>query len=130
MSGRCGGLVKIFPPVDLESVLALATEFRQRHPDTVCLLLYSCAQPDSADGLCRIWGRGRWRQVCDGLIVVDMPFEESQLRQPLANLPLEFVQLVAPTTSADRMATTLANRPRPGLRDCGGGGNGRKNCGD
>jgi tryptophan synthase alpha chain len=66
----------------------------------------------------------------DGLIVVDMPFEESQLRQPLANLPLEFVQLVAPTTSADRMATTLANRPRPGLRDCGGGGNGRKNCGD
>jgi len=104
LRGRAG---QNTPPVDLQSVLALAADFRQRHPDTV-LLLYSYLNPILQMGFAEFGARAVAAGV-DGLIVVDMPFEESQLRQPLANLPLEFVQLVAPPTSANRMATTLAN---------------------
>jgi tryptophan synthase alpha chain len=104
LRGRAG---QNTPPVDLQSVLALAADFRQRHPDTV-LLLYSYLNPILQMGFAEFGVRAVAAGV-DGLIVVDMPFEESQLRQSLANLPLEFVQLVAPTTSANRMATTLAN---------------------
>ncbi|MBM3602178.1 MAG: tryptophan synthase subunit alpha [Alphaproteobacteria bacterium] len=104
LRGRAGQNI---PPVDLQAVLDLAAEFRQQHPDTV-LLLYSYLNPILQMGFADFGARAVVAGV-DGLIIVDMPFEESALRQPLANLPLEFVQLVAPTTPTARMANTLAN---------------------
>jgi tryptophan synthase alpha chain len=94
-------------PIDLASLFALAKDFRSTHPDTP-LVLYSYLNPILQHGMER-FGADALAAGIDGLIIVDLPVEEASLLEPLAKLPLDFAQLVAPTTPADRLAKLLTH---------------------
>ncbi len=92
---------------NLRRILAMVRRLRRDFP-AAPMILFSYANPLLAYG---------YEQLCrdaaaagvDGLLAVDLPFEESEeLRRWMRPLGLQFVQLIAPTTPAARMRRILA----------------------
>ncbi|MBU4212975.1 MAG: tryptophan synthase subunit alpha, partial [Verrucomicrobia bacterium] len=92
--------------VNLKQILALAARLRRSFKTP--MILFSYANPlfrYGYDALCRDAARAG----IDGLLVVDLPFEESaELRAPMKRHGLLFIQLIAPTTSPERARRLLA----------------------
>ena len=92
---------------NLKQILAMATRLRRSFKKTP-MILFSYANPLFRYGynaLCRDAARAG----IDGLLVVDLPFEESaELRTPMKRHKLLFIQLIAPTTSPERARRLLA----------------------
>lgn len=91
---------------NLKQILALAARLRRSFNTPI--ILFSYANPlfrYGYDALCRDAARAG----IDGLLVVDLPFEESaELRTPMKRHGLLFIQLIAPTTSPERARRLLA----------------------
>jgi tryptophan synthase alpha chain len=91
----------------LAGTLAIAAEFRQRHPD-IPLILMGYYNP------IYIYGNDRFIKDAlaagvDGLIIVDLPPEEDgELCLPAKAAGLRFVRLVTPTSDDQRLPTILA----------------------
>lgn len=91
---------------NLKQILALAARLRRSFKTP--MILFSYANPlfrYGYDALCRDAARAG----LDGLLVVDLPYEESaELRAPMKRHGLLFIQLIAPTTSPERARRLLA----------------------
>jgi tryptophan synthase alpha chain len=91
---------------NLKKILAMAARLR-RSFDTP-MILFSYANPlfrYGYEALCRDAARAG----LDGLLVVDLPYEEAdELLVPMKKHGLLFIQLIAPTTSLDRARRLLA----------------------
>lgn len=91
----------------MADVLALATEFRQEHPDTP-LILMGYANPVHHMGW-HEFARSASQAGADGAIIVDLPPEESsELETALADHDMALIRLVAPTTHGDRLEKVLS----------------------
>ncbi|MFA5343942.1 MAG: tryptophan synthase subunit alpha [Kiritimatiellia bacterium] len=92
--------------VNLKQILAMAARLRRSFKAP--MILFSYANPlfrYGYDALCR----DAKRAGIDGLLVVDLPFEEAdELRAPMKRHGLLFIQLIAPTTSPERARRLLA----------------------
>ena len=92
--------------VNLRQILALAARLRRSFKTP--MILFSYANPLFQYGYDKL-GRDAERAGIDGLLVVDLPFEESaELRAPMKRHGLLFIQLIAPTTSPERARRLLA----------------------
>lgn len=91
---------------NLKQILAMAARLRRSFKTP--MILFSYANPLFRYGynaLCRDAARAG----IDGLLVVDLPYEESaELRTPMKRHGLLFIQLIAPTTSPERARRLLA----------------------
>ncbi|MHB1950770.1 MAG: tryptophan synthase subunit alpha [Acidiferrobacteraceae bacterium] len=96
--------------VDLSLVLDLVARFRTRDPDTPVVLM-GYLNPIENFGYAA-FSSGARKAGVDGVIVVDMPLEESiELDQALRAEGLDLVFLLSPTTDPDRIrAITAAAR--------------------
>jgi tryptophan synthase alpha chain len=89
-------------------IFAIATEFRQRHPD-IPLVLMGYANPMT------IRGPEWFADACvaagvDGVICVDIPVEEDDsLGDALRAADISVIRLATPTTDAARLPTILSN---------------------
>jgi len=91
----------------LAGTLAIAAEFRQRHPD-MPLILMGYYNPIYIYGNDRFI-KGALAAGVDGLIIVDLPPEEDgELCLPAKAAGLRFVRLVTPTSDDQRLPTILA----------------------
>ena len=91
--------------VTVSSVLALARKLRQTYATPI--ILFGYLNPFLAYGYERLCVEAAAAGV-DGLLVVDLPFEESaELRQHADRKGLDLIPLVAPTTDAVRAARIL-----------------------
>ncbi|MCE9613017.1 MAG: tryptophan synthase subunit alpha [Lentisphaerae bacterium] len=91
----------------LADVLGMVSRLRRDYAD-IPIVLFGYANPFYRYGFDRI-AEDAARAGADGLLVVDMPFEESEeLRAPLVKHGLCFILLVAPTTPPGRAAAILA----------------------
>ena len=89
----------------LESVLELVRRLR-RHSNAP-IVLFGYANPFFRYGYARLAADAA-KAGADGFLVVDLPFEEAgEFRQCLAPLGQVLVQLVAPTTTPERMRRLL-----------------------
>lgn len=87
----------------VEGVLACAGRFRQRHPDHP-MVLFGYANPIHRRGVSRFCEDAA-RAGVDGLLVVDLPPEESVPWVQAAKAQgLQWISLFTPTTDADRLA--------------------------
>lgn len=90
----------------LESTLAIARDFRSRHPE-VPLILMGYYNP------IYIYGNDRFLKEAaaagvDGLIIVDLPVEEDdELCLPAQEAGIDFIRLVTPTTQGERLKRVL-----------------------
>jgi tryptophan synthase alpha chain len=90
----------------MHHVLQLATEFRARHADTP-LILMGYANPLHFMGWSS-FAEAAGQAGVDGVIVVDLPPEESQpLASALAKNDIALIRLIAPTTLGQRLQTVL-----------------------
>lgn len=91
---------------NLKQILAMSARLRRSFKAP--MILFSYANPlfrYGYDALCR----DAKRAGIDGLLVVDLPFEEAdELRTPMKRHGLLFIQLIAPTTSPERARRLLA----------------------
>lgn len=87
-------------------ILAIATAFRERHPD-VPLILMGYANPMVRRG--PEWFAGEAKKAgVDGVICVDLPPEEdADLGPALRAQAIHFVRLATPTTDAKRLPAVL-----------------------
>jgi len=86
----------------LRKTLAMVEEFRRRDSDTPVVLM-GYANPVEAMGY-ESFGEQAARAGVDGILIVDLPPEESQpLRKILIQHSIDLIFLVAPTTSDERM---------------------------
>lgn len=89
----------------LSRVLALAGELRSRVPTPI--VLFSYGNPLWRHGPARLAIEAKEMGV-DGVLVVDVPPEHaSVLRDPIRDQGLDWIQLVAPTTTDLRMKTLV-----------------------
>lgn len=92
----------------LKNILEMARQFRDKHPD-IPLILMGYYNPIYQYGLAGFASDAQSAGV-DGLIIVDLPPEESgELTEHLDNTDIAMVQLVAPTSLGQRLATLLHN---------------------
>lgn len=92
--------------VNLKQILALAA--RMRRAFQTPMILFSYANPLFRYGYEKLC-RDAAQAGIDGLLVVDLPFEESaELLAPMKRHGLLFIQLIAPTTSPERARRLLA----------------------
>ena len=90
----------------LNKILGLARRLRASYE--MPIVLFSYANPLWIYGYARICADAAAAGI-DGLLVVDMPFEESsELRKHMQQHGLLFIQLVAPTTPMTRVEEILA----------------------
>ncbi|MEO5937509.1 MAG: tryptophan synthase subunit alpha [Sphingomonas sp.] len=87
-------------------ILAIATAFRQRHPD-VPLVLMGYANPMTRRG--SDWFADRCKEAgVDGVICVDIPPEEDDSLGPaLRGSGIDLIRLATPTTDAARLPAVL-----------------------
>jgi tryptophan synthase alpha chain len=91
----------------LRSTLDLVQDFRSGDDDTPIVLM-GYYNPIHAFGVEAFCGAARQAGV-DGLIIVDLPPEESrELVQPARAQGIDVISLTAPTTDDDRLSTVLA----------------------
>lgn len=91
---------------NLKQILALAARLRRSFKTP--MILFSYANPLFRYGYAALC-RDAARAGLDGLLVVDLPFEESaELCAPMKRHRLLFIQLIAPTTSPERARRLLA----------------------
>lgn len=103
---QAGNLRALAGGITLARLLDDAAAFRARHPD-VALVLMGYLNPVLAMGAERFARRAREAGV-DGVIVVDMPPEESdELLPHLRAEGLHLVRLATPTTDAARLPAVL-----------------------
>ncbi|MGC6484421.1 MAG: tryptophan synthase subunit alpha [Candidatus Puniceispirillales bacterium] len=94
--------------VKLADVLAMATAFREKHPD-VPLILMGYYNPIYIYGVDRFIADALKAGV-DGMIMVDLPPEEDdEFCIPARKAGLDMIRLVTPTTNAARMPRVMAN---------------------
>jgi len=87
-------------------ILAIAGDFRARHPD-VPLILMGYANPMIRRGAAWFAGAAK-RAGVDGIICVDLPPEEDdELGPELRMLGLHFIRLATPTTDKARLPAVL-----------------------
>ena len=92
--------------VNLKQILALAARLRRSFKTP--MILFSYANPLFRYGYAALC-RDAAQAGIDGLLVVDLPFEEAgELRAPMKRHGLLFIQLIAPTTSPERARKLLA----------------------
>ena len=92
---------------NLRRILAMVRRLRRGFP-AAPMILFSYANPLLAYGYEKLC-RDAAAAGVDGLLAVDLPFEESEeLRRWMRPLGLQFVQLIAPTTPPERMRRILA----------------------
>ncbi len=92
---------------NLRRILAMVKRLRRGFP-AAPMILFSYANPLLAYGYEKLC-RDAASAGVDGLLVVDLPFEESEeLRQWMRPAGLQFIQLIAPTTPPERMRRILA----------------------
>ncbi len=90
----------------MADVLALASEFRQTHPDTP-LILMGYANPIHFMGWSK-FAEAAAKSGVDGVIVVDLPPEEAEpLSIALDNNDIALIRLIAPTTKGERLEKVL-----------------------
>ncbi|MGH7066230.1 MAG: tryptophan synthase subunit alpha [Acetobacteraceae bacterium] len=90
----------------LRGVLAMVDEFRAREAE-IPIILMGYLNPILAYGVAP-FARDAARSGVDGLIIVDLPAEESDLLVPDANRNgLDIIRLVAPTTDDQRLPKVL-----------------------
>ncbi|WP_421789949.1 tryptophan synthase subunit alpha [Hyphobacterium sp.] len=86
----------------LNGTLALAKQFRAKHPDTP-LVLMGYANPIHHMGF-KAFALAASDAGVDGLICVDLPPEEdTELREALAAENISIIRLATPTTNEDRL---------------------------
>ncbi|OYV48474.1 MAG: tryptophan synthase subunit alpha [Acidocella sp. 20-58-15] len=91
----------------LRGVLGIVREFRQGN-DKTPLVLMGYLNPILSYGVAA-FARDAAQAGVDGLIVVDLPTEEADLLLPdAAAHGLDFIRLIAPTTSDERLPKVLA----------------------
>ena len=87
--------------VNLTKILDLARSLRARHPSTG-LVLFSYYNPILAYGAQRLCADAAAAGI-DGLLVVDVPYEEQDELKPMATAAgLSWIPLVSPATNATR----------------------------
>ncbi len=92
---------------NLRRILAMIRRLRRDFPRAP-MILFSYANPLLAYGYEKLC-RDAAAAGVDGLLAVDLPFEESEeLRRWMRPLGLQFIQLIAPTTPLPRMRRILA----------------------
>ena len=92
---------------DLPQVLALIGRLRQDYAD-VPIVIFGYLNPFFSYGYERFC-RDASDAGADALLVVDLPYEESEeLKQHMRGVGLEFIALIAPTTPVERATTILA----------------------
>jgi tryptophan synthase alpha chain len=90
---------------NLPRVLELTARVRQDYAAPIVLFGY--ANPFLSYGYARL-ARDAAAAGADALLVVDVPFEEAaEIRADLENCGLDFIPLIAPTTSEERAARIL-----------------------
>lgn len=90
----------------LAGTLEMVREFRQ-HNDDIPVVLMGYLNPIEAYGVARFC-RDAAQAGVDGLIVVDLPHEESDFLEPDATAnQLDIIRLIAPTTDDDRLPLVL-----------------------
>ncbi|PHS28489.1 MAG: tryptophan synthase subunit alpha [Robiginitomaculum sp.] len=90
----------------MADVLKLATEFRQKHPDTP-LILMGYANPIHFMGWDK-FAEAAAKSGVDGVIVVDLPPEEAEpLSLALTDNDIALIRLIAPTTKGARLEQVL-----------------------
>lgn len=93
---------------NLRRILAMARRLRRDFP-AAPVILSSYANPLLAYDYAKFC-RDAASAGIDGLLVLDLPFEEAEeLRRWMRPLGLQFIQLIAPTTPAERMQRILAD---------------------
>jgi tryptophan synthase alpha chain len=93
--------------VSLRDVLALVKKFRQGN-DTTAIVLMGYLNPIEVFGY-QAFAKAAQESGVDGVLVVDMPPEEAcDLKACLNNSGVDFIFLVAPTTT-DKRLKSLAN---------------------
>ncbi|MCK5849622.1 MAG: tryptophan synthase subunit alpha [Kiritimatiellae bacterium] len=92
--------------MDLSKVIQMVARLRRRYND-IPIILFGYANPLFSAGYENICADAADAGV-DGMLVVDLPFEESEeLRVHMDKHDICFIPLVAPTTSGERMLTIL-----------------------
>lgn len=87
--------------VNLTKILAMAKRLRERHPETG-LVLFSYYNPIMAYGSKKLCQDAAAIGI-DGLLVVDVPYEEQGELKPLADdAGLSWIPLVSPATDVER----------------------------
>lgn len=105
---QLAGLRALKNGVGLKHALNMAQQFRTKNTETPVILMgyfnpvlsYGCSKfvQDAAEA------------GVDGLIIVDLPPEESDELAPLAKkVELDFIRLITPTTDAARLSTILGD---------------------
>ncbi len=91
---------------NLKQILAMAARLRRSFKTP--MILFSYANPLFRYGYAKLC-RDAKRAGIDGILAVDLPFEESaELSGPMKHHGLLFIQLIAPTTSRERVRRLLA----------------------
>ncbi|MFA7160402.1 MAG: tryptophan synthase subunit alpha [Kiritimatiellia bacterium] len=91
---------------NLKSILKIAARLRRSFDNP--MILFSYVNPLFAYGYKKLCADAA-RSGIDGLLVVDLPFEEAEeLRKHMRANGLTFIQLIAPTTSPQRALKLLA----------------------
>ncbi len=89
--------------VGLQNVLDLVKRFRQTN-DTTAVVLMSYLNPIEVFGY-QAFANAASESDVDGVLVVDMPPEEARdLKQCLGVVDIDFIFLIAPTTTDNRLA--------------------------
>ena len=92
--------------VNLTDILALAAELRARHP-ALGLVLFSYFNPLLAYGPERLCADAAKAGI-DGLLVVDVPYEEQDEFKPLVTAAgLSWIPLISPATTPERAAKII-----------------------
>ena len=92
--------------VNLKDILALAAELRARHP-ALGLVLFSYFNPLLAYGPERLCADAAKAGI-DGLLVVDVPYEEQDEFKPLVTAAgLSWIPLISPATTPERAAKII-----------------------
>jgi len=89
----------------MRRTLEMVTDFRKTDNETPIILM-GYFNPVYAYGVDEFLTDAKQAGV-DGLIIVDLPPEEGELRAPLAKAGIDFIYLTAPTTDDERLPTVV-----------------------
>ncbi len=102
---QAGGIRALTNGMTLRKTLAIAADFRNRHPETPLILMgYLNPLLSYGDG----FAADAVKAGVDGCIIVDLPPEEDEELGPaFRKAGLHFIRLATPTTDEDRLPAVL-----------------------